>query len=102
MLHPIRAEAERLLAVPGLNVVVVAAVLAELGAAMTAFASSERLVSWAGLSPGSRESAGQRMQAPARRGSDILRDGVHTASKPCRLTGDGEQVRMPATGGASS
>jgi transposase len=73
MVQPMRAEAERLLAVPGLKGVVVAAVLAEIGTNMSVFASSGRIVSWAGLSPGSRESAGKRMQAPTRRGSYWLR-----------------------------
>ena len=73
IVQPMRAEVERLLAVPGLKGVVVAAVLAEIGTNMSVFPSSERIVSWAGLSPGSRESAGKRMPAPTRRGSYWLR-----------------------------
>jgi transposase len=73
MVEPMRAEAERLLVVPGLKLVVVGAVLAEIGTDMSSFASAERLTSWAGLSPGSCESAGKKMHAGTRRGSYWLR-----------------------------
>jgi transposase len=73
MIEPMRAEVERLLVVPGLKLVVTAAVLAEIGTDMSVFASSERITSWAGLSPGSCESAGKKMHAGTRRGSYWLR-----------------------------
>lgn len=73
MLEPMRVEAERLLAVPGVKMASAAAVLAEIGPDMSIFASSDRIASWAGLSPGSRESAGKKMHVGTRRGSFWLR-----------------------------
>jgi transposase len=73
LMEPMHAEAERLLEVPGLKDVVVPAVLAEIGTDMSKFPSSDHIVSWAGLSPGSRESAGKQMPAGTRRGSYWLR-----------------------------
>jgi transposase len=58
--RPFTAEIERLDAVPGVDRRVAEAVLAEVGADMKPFPSHEHLASWAGMSPGNEESAGNR------------------------------------------
>lgn len=73
LMEPVHPEAERLRVVPGLKDVVVPAVLAEIGTDMSTFPSSDHIVSWAGLSPGSRESAGKQRPVGTRRGSYWLR-----------------------------
>jgi transposase len=73
MVEPMRAAVERLMAVPGLKLVATAGVLAEIGTDMCAFPSSDHLTSWAGLSPGSCESAGHKKRARTRQGSYWLR-----------------------------
>ena len=73
LLVPLRAEMELLCGVPGLDVLAAAGVLAEIGPDMSVFRSAQHLASWAGLSPGSNESAGKRKHAPARKGSHWLR-----------------------------
>lgn len=53
-------EYELLQTIPGVSSTVAAAVLAEIGADMSQFPSDQHISSWAGLSPGSYESAGKK------------------------------------------
>ncbi len=53
-------ELELLQTVPGISSTVAAVVLAEIGADMNQFPSDQHISSWAGLSPGSFESAGKK------------------------------------------
>jgi transposase len=62
--------------VPGIRETSSAAVLAESGADMSVFASSKHITAWAGLSPGSNESAGKAKAAPARQGNKYLRTAL--------------------------
>jgi transposase len=72
-LAPHQGDVELLLQVPGLQMVSIAAVLAETGVDMSVFDSAKKLASWGGLSPGSHESAGKKMAAPTRKGNRWLR-----------------------------
>jgi len=72
-LQPMRDEVDRLVQVPGLDEVAAAAVLAETGTDMSVFPSAKKLAAWAGLSPGSDESAGKSKKAPTRKGDKYLR-----------------------------
>lgn len=53
-------ELELLQTIPGVDSTVAAVVLAEIGVDMTQFPSDQHISSWAGLSPGSYESAGKK------------------------------------------
>jgi len=53
-------ELELLQTIPGVDSTVAAVVLAEIGTDMTQFPSDQHISSWAGLSPGSYESAGKK------------------------------------------
>jgi transposase len=64
---------ERLDAIPGVDVVVAQAVIAEMGTDMTQFPSAAHLASWAGLCPGNAESAGKRFSGRTRKGDRYLR-----------------------------
>jgi transposase len=57
-------EFDLLQTVPGISSTVAAAVMAEIGVDMNQFPSDQHISSWAGLSPGSYESAGKK-KAPA-------------------------------------
>ena len=59
-----KQELELLQTMPGVSSTVAAVVLAEIGADMNQFPSDQHISSWAGLSPGSYESAGKK-KAPA-------------------------------------
>ena len=64
---------ELLQTIPGIRAVAAAAILAEIGADMSRFPTAGHLVSWAGLCPSNKESAGKRMKGPANRGNVWLR-----------------------------
>lgn len=66
-------EAALLDSVPGVDRVVSAAVVAEIGADMSVFRGADPLAAWSGLSPGSNESAGKPKSAPTRKGDKYLR-----------------------------
>jgi transposase len=59
--------------IPGLDDVSIATVVAEVGTDMSVFGSAKRLASWAGLAPGSNESAGKKRPTPTRPGNQWLR-----------------------------
>jgi transposase len=63
----------RLNAIPGVDIVVAQAVIAEIGTDMTQFPDAAHLASWAGLCPGNAESAGKRFSGRARKGDRYLR-----------------------------
>jgi transposase len=62
--------------IPGMDDTSSAAVLAEMGVDMSLFPSSKHLTAWAGLAPGSEESAGKAKAAPARQGNKYLRTSL--------------------------
>jgi transposase len=72
-LLPHMADVERLQSVPGLATTSIAAVIAEAGTDMSMFETSDHLTAWAGLSPGSNESAGKSKSTRARKGDKYLR-----------------------------
>jgi transposase len=73
LLEPFAEEVALLRSVPGLDDVSIAAILAETGPDMSVFPSANNLSAWAGLSPGSRESAGKHKAAAMRKGDKYLR-----------------------------
>jgi transposase len=66
-------DVELLRQVRGFDYVAAAAVIAEMGTDMSVFATAKKLASWAGLAPGSHESAGKKRDAPTRKGNRWLR-----------------------------
>jgi transposase len=73
LLRPMSEQAALLTGIPGIDAVSAAGVLAEIGPDMSVFPSADHLASWAGLAPGSHESAGKRKAVPTRKGSHWLR-----------------------------
>jgi transposase len=72
-LRPFEEEVARLCTIPGVERVTAWGMLAEIGFNMEQFPSAAHLASWAGLCPGSFESAGKRLSGKTRKGSAALR-----------------------------
>lgn len=73
LLKPYHDEVELLMSVPGLDTISIAAVLAEIGPDMSLFANADAISAWAGVCPGSNESAGKFKASPTRKGNRYLR-----------------------------
>jgi transposase len=68
-LSPYREQHRRLTDMPGIDWVLGAVLIAELGTDMTVFKSAKHLASWAGVCPGNHESAGKRSSGKTRKGN---------------------------------
>lgn len=72
-LRPFQSEVVRLCTIPGVDRVTAWGLLAEIGLDMKQFPDVRHLGSWAGLCPGSHESAGKRKSGKIRKGNLWLR-----------------------------
>jgi len=79
-LEPFRAQHRLLTQIPGVDWVTAAAILAETGTDMDAFATAHRLAAWAGVAPGNYESAGRPKGAGTRRGNVFLKTALFAAA----------------------
>jgi transposase len=73
LMEPWKADQNLVMTIPALKEISSAAVLAESGTDMSLFPSAKHLAAWAGLAPGSEESAGKAKRAPTRKGNKYLR-----------------------------
>lgn len=84
-LVPYREQHTRLAKIPGVDRVLGAVVIAEIGTDMSVFKSPAHLAAWAGVSPGNNESAGKRKRSAARKGNvhlmTALVEAAHGASR---------------------
>jgi len=71
-LTPYQKQHELLMQIPGVDWIVGAVIIAELGTDMSVFGTAERAASWAGLCPGNHESAGKRLSGKKRKGNLFL------------------------------
>jgi transposase len=71
--------------VPGIGKESAQAIISEMGIDMSVFPSAGHLTSWAGLSPGSNESAGKKKKVKAHKGNTVLkRKAVQCARSAAR------------------
>lgn len=84
-LAPYREHHVRLAQIPGVDRVLAAVMIAELGTDMTVFKSAGHLAAWAGVCPGNNESAGKKKKGTARKGNvhlmTALVEAAHGASR---------------------
>ena len=74
------ARLKRLDAIPGVNRTTIENVVAEIGVDMTAYPDEHHLSSWAGVCPGSEESAGKRLRSHTLRKNRWLRRALVEAA----------------------
>ena len=79
-LRPFEDTLARLQTVPGVGLRTAEVLMAEVGTDMSRFPSHRHLASWAGLCPGSNESAGKRKSGKTRKGSPWLRSALVEAA----------------------
>jgi transposase len=84
-LAPVEEAIVRLDTIPGVGRSVAEALVAEIGADVSRFATAKQLASWAGMCPGNHESAGKRRSGRTRKGSPWLRallvQAAHAAAR---------------------
>src|SRR6185295_5779823 len=76
LLDPYRGHVELLKTAPGIQEATARVILAEIGFDLQRFPTAGHLVSWAGLCPGSDESAGKRRSTRLRKGNPWLRTAL--------------------------
>lgn len=77
---PFRTAREFLATIPGVSLKVADVIIAETGADMSVFETPGRLASWAGVCPGSNESAGRIKSSHIRPGNKYLKAALGTAA----------------------
>ena len=78
-MRPFEAELALLDTIPGVGERVAETIVAEVGVDVGRFPSAGHLASWAGMAPGSHESAGKRAPARTRKGNQPLRRALTEA-----------------------
>jgi len=87
-LVPFREPHLRLMQIPGVDRVVAAVLIAEVGLDMSVFHSVHHLAAWAGVCPGNHESAGKRQHGRVRWGNVLLKTAlVEAAAGAARTRG---------------
>jgi transposase len=79
---------ERMCEIPGVSRVVAETVIAETGADMERFPTPQQLCAWAGVAPGTHESAGKRRIVGARKGQRHLKRVLLQAAKSIARSND--------------
>lgn len=85
-MKPYEQEWRLLQTIPGIDEMSAAMLLVEIGVDMSAFGSKERLSSWAGMCPGSSESAGKHMSGRMRKGNPYVRSLLCEVANSARRT----------------
>jgi len=87
-LLPYQEQRRRLMKIPGVDRIVAAILIAEIGVDMSVFKSASHLAAWAGVCPGNNESAGKQKSTATRKGNVHLKTAlVEAASAAARKKG---------------
>lgn len=80
LMQPFRQTREALCTIPGVSELVADVIIAETGADMSVFSTAGQLASWAGVCPGSNESAGRIKSSHIRPGNKYLKAALGIAA----------------------
>ncbi len=72
-LQPYRAQQQLLMRIPGVDRIIAASIIAEIGVDMSVFQDVAHLVSWAGICPGNNQSADKRFSTRIAHGNPFLK-----------------------------
>ena len=78
--QPFQAQRQLLQQIPGVDALIAATIIAEIGIDMSVFGNAMRLAAWAGVCPGNHQSAGKRKSGVTRRGNVHLKTALVTAA----------------------
>lgn len=94
-LEPYRAQVALLTQLPGIDWVLAATIVAELGVDMTVFRSAKHAAAWAGIAPGNNESGGKQRSSKSRSGNVHLKTAlVEAAHGAARTKGGYHQAQF--------
>ena len=79
-MQPFAAQQALLVTIPGVDALLAATIIAEIGADMAAFGTAQRLAAWVGVCPASHESAGKQKRRGTRKGNTFLKAALVTAA----------------------
>jgi transposase len=79
-INPYHAQVRLLAGIPGVDQLIAAHIIAEIGVDMSVFGTAGRLSAWAGVCPGNYESAGKRQGGATRKGNVSLKTALITAA----------------------
>ena len=80
VLEPFRHVRDLIVTIPGISRIVADVIIAETGGDMSRFPTAGHLASWAGICPGSNESAGRVKSTHTRPGNPYLKGALGTAA----------------------
>jgi transposase len=81
MIEPFQGFRELICTIPGVSTLIADVVIAETGADMSVFPTPQQLASWAGVAPGSNESAGRKKSGTTRPGDAWLKGALGQAAE---------------------
>ena len=85
-LAPYSRQMRLLMQIPGVNWVIAATIIAEIGVDMSAFVNAAHLASWATMCPGNHESAGRQRGGKTRKGNVHLKTALVVAGNAAGKT----------------
>jgi transposase len=85
-IEPFQAFRDLMCTIPGVSTVIADVIVAETGADITVFPSAQQLCSWAGVAPGSNESAGRHKPVRTRPGNSYLKGALGQAAESASRT----------------
>jgi transposase len=85
-LEPYRKQHRLLMGIPGVDWVIAAVIIAEIGIDMTVFPSHRHLAAWSGVCPGNYQSGRKAKKGPVRKGNVYLKTALVQAAQGASRT----------------
>ena len=86
--QPFQDQIELLRTIPGIDTTLARCIIGEIGVDMSCFPTADHLASWAGVAPGSHESAGRTHSTKTKKGDKYLKAALSQAARSAANTSD--------------